>query len=96
MPSLGAPELIIIAIVILVLFGGAKLAGLGKSTGRALREFKEETKSLKTEDDKKDDKPKEPSNDEVPGVTQGNTSEFQQYPSETVDAEVVDSKRSES
>lgn len=44
--GLGVPELLIILAVVLLLFGGTKLAGLGKSTGRALREFKEETKGL--------------------------------------------------
>lgn len=44
--GLGPTELIIILIIVLVLFGGARLAGLGKSTGRAIREFKEETKNL--------------------------------------------------
>ena len=62
MPNLGPMEIAIIAVVLLVLFGGAKLAGLGKSTGRALREFKEETKGLRDSDgedgqsDKSDDK----------------------------------------
>lgn len=51
MPNFGLPEIIIIAIVLIVLFGGAKLAGLGKSTGRALREFKDETKGLRDTDD---------------------------------------------
>jgi len=36
----------IVAIVVIVLFGGAKVAGLGKSLGRGLREFKEETRGL--------------------------------------------------
>jgi sec-independent protein translocase protein TatA len=45
--GLGVPELLIILAVVLLLFGGSRLAGLGKSTGRALKEFKEETKSLK-------------------------------------------------
>ena len=45
--GLGAPELLIILAVVLLLFGGSRLAGLGKSTGRALKEFKEETKGLK-------------------------------------------------
>jgi sec-independent protein translocase protein TatA len=44
--GLGVPELLIILAVVLLLFGGSRLAGLGKSSGRALREFKEETKSL--------------------------------------------------
>jgi sec-independent protein translocase protein TatA len=48
--GLGAPELIIILIVVLLLFGGSRLAGLGKSSGRALREFKEETKGLRDKD----------------------------------------------
>lgn len=51
---IGPTELIIILVIILVLFGGARLAGLGKSTGRAIREFKEETKGL-GEDKKADD-----------------------------------------
>ena len=48
--GLGVPELLIILAVVLLLFGGARLAGLGKSTGRALREFKEETKGLKSDE----------------------------------------------
>ena len=44
--GLGVPELLIILAVVLLLFGGSRLAGLGKSSGRALREFKEETKGL--------------------------------------------------
>src|SRR5699024_11077051 len=50
MPNLGPMEIAIIALVVLLLFGGSKLAGLGKSTGRALREFKEETKGLRDAD----------------------------------------------
>ena len=49
--GLGVPELLIILAVVLLLFGGSRLAGLGKSTGRALKEFKEETKGLKADDD---------------------------------------------
>lgn len=45
MPSLGGWEWVILAVVALVLFGGTKLAGFGKSAGQAIREFKEETKS---------------------------------------------------
>lgn len=48
--GLGVPELLIILAVVLLLFGGSRLAGLGKSSGRALREFKEETKSLPKND----------------------------------------------
>jgi sec-independent protein translocase protein TatA len=49
MPSLGGWEWVILAVVALVLFGGARIAGLGKGAGRAIREFKEETSSLRAE-----------------------------------------------
>jgi sec-independent protein translocase protein TatA len=48
--DLGAPELIIIAIVVVLLFGAKKLPELAKGAGSALRIFKEEQKAL-TEDD---------------------------------------------
>jgi sec-independent protein translocase protein TatA len=44
--GLGVWELLIILAVVLLIFGGTRLAGLGKSSGRALREFKEETRGL--------------------------------------------------
>jgi len=44
--DLGTPEIIIVALIALVLFGGSRLAGLGKGAGRAIREFKEETTSI--------------------------------------------------
>ena len=39
---LSTAHLIIILVVVLVLFGGTRLAGLGKASGQAIREFKEE------------------------------------------------------
>ncbi len=42
-------EIVILIIAALIIFGGSKLAGLGKGAGRAIREFKEETKSIKAE-----------------------------------------------
>lgn len=56
-PLIGMPspvELLIILAIILLLFGGTRLAGLGKSTGRAIKEFKEETKGV-GEDGKQSD-----------------------------------------
>lgn len=40
-------EVVILIIVALLIFGGSRLAGLGKNAGRAIREFKEETNALK-------------------------------------------------
>ena len=37
--SLGAPELIILLVIVLVLFGGAKLPKLARSLGQAKKEF---------------------------------------------------------
>jgi sec-independent protein translocase protein TatA len=39
--NLGAPELLIVLVVILVLFGGAKLPKLARSLGQAQKEFKD-------------------------------------------------------
>ena len=53
----GGWEWIIILAVALLLFGGSRLAGLGKGVGRSIREFKEEVKS--------DEPPKTPSDEVV-------------------------------
>lgn len=53
--NLGAPELLIVLLVILVLFGGAKLPQLARSLGKAQSEFKA---GLKDDDKGDDDKPK--------------------------------------
>ena len=38
--GLGVPELVIVALVFLLLFGGAKLPGLMRNLGRSVNEFK--------------------------------------------------------
>lgn len=48
--SLGAPEIIIIAIVIFALFGYKKLPDATRAVGRSLRIFKGEMKGLKEDD----------------------------------------------
>lgn len=50
MGPIGWPELLIILLVVLVLFGTTRLAGLGKASGKAIREFKEETREAKAKD----------------------------------------------
>lgn len=44
MPNMGGMEWVILLVVALLLFGGSRLAGMGKGAGRAIREFKEEIK----------------------------------------------------
>ena len=51
--GLGGPEIIILILVVMLLFGGKKLPELARGSGRALRIFKAETKGLMTDD--KDD-----------------------------------------
>ena len=50
--DLGAPELLIILVVILLLFGGAKLPKLARSLGQAQREFKKGQTQAPEEDPK--------------------------------------------
>jgi len=40
MGGIGAPELIIVLVIILIIFGGAKLPKLARSLGQAQKEFK--------------------------------------------------------
>ena len=40
MGGIGAPELIIVLLIVLLIFGGAKLPKLAKSMGQASKEFK--------------------------------------------------------
>lgn len=46
----GGMEWVILAIIALLVFGGSRLASAGKNAGKAIREFKEETSSLKATD----------------------------------------------
>ncbi|KHF38595.1 twin-arginine translocase TatA/TatE family subunit [Halalkalibacter okhensis] len=58
MGGLGAGSIALIAIVALLIFGPKKLPELGKAAGNTLREFKNATKGLADEDDKKKDNDK--------------------------------------
>ena len=47
---LGTTEIILIVVLALVLFGGKKLAGVGKALGQSIRDFKKEVNADKTEE----------------------------------------------
>jgi sec-independent protein translocase protein TatA len=53
--GLGGPELMIILVIILLLFGGAKLPALAKGLGQSVKEFKKASKEA-SEDDKEEKK----------------------------------------
>ena len=60
MGGIGAPELLIVLLVILLLFGGAKLPKLARSLGQAKNEFEAGTR----EGNRKTDKADEPTSTE--------------------------------
>jgi sec-independent protein translocase protein TatA len=49
MPNLGFPEIMIILVVALLVFGPKKLPDLGRSLGHGIREFRKGTAGLKDE-----------------------------------------------
>ena len=50
---LGVLEIVLILVVVLILFGGNKLAGVGKALGQSIRDFKKE---ITADDDKVENK----------------------------------------
>ncbi|MEW9674761.1 twin-arginine translocase TatA/TatE family subunit [Lentibacillus sp. L22] len=52
--NIGIPGLILILIVALVIFGPSKLPEIGKAFGSSLKEFKNATKDIVSDDEKKD------------------------------------------
>ena len=53
MPNIGAGEIIIVLVIVLLIFGPKRLPDLGRSLGRGMREFKDSV----TGKDKDDEKP---------------------------------------
>ena len=57
---LGTTEIILIVVLALVLFGGGKLAGVGKALGKSIKDFKHEVKDDEDksgEDEDEEEKP---------------------------------------
>jgi sec-independent protein translocase protein TatA len=63
MPSIGWPELLIVLVIALVIFGPKRLPDMGRQLGRGLREFKKATSEIQDHFDlsleEKDDKVKD-------------------------------------
>ena len=69
MGSLGTSELIIILILVLLVFGGAKLPKLARSLGQAQREFKDGLSEAAAEGSKTSDSASGSSEGDKPGGT---------------------------
>jgi sec-independent protein translocase protein TatA len=52
MSNIGFGEIIVILLIVLILFGAARLPEIGKSLGKAIYEFKKAMKDSGEEDDK--------------------------------------------
>jgi sec-independent protein translocase protein TatA len=46
MPNVGLPELLVIFLILLLIFGANRLAGIGSSLGRTIREFRKEVRDV--------------------------------------------------
>jgi sec-independent protein translocase protein TatA len=44
MPRIGFPELVVILLIVIVIFGANRLPGLGRGIGNAIKNFKDEMK----------------------------------------------------
>ena len=55
MGPIGIPELIIVLVILLVIFGPKRLPGAGKALGTGMREFKDSLTGGKSDDDDTDD-----------------------------------------
>jgi sec-independent protein translocase protein TatA len=55
MGPIGIPELIIVLVILLVIFGPKRLPGLGRSLGSGMREFKDSISGKTSADEEEDD-----------------------------------------
>ncbi|MFN8170510.1 MAG: Sec-independent protein translocase subunit TatA [Candidatus Nanopelagicales bacterium] len=66
--QIGAPEILIILLIVVLLFGAKRMPDAARGLGRSLRIFKAETKGL-TEDDAAASTPAAPAAPAAPAVT---------------------------
>lgn len=75
MPNIGVPELILILVIALIVFGPKKLPEVGRSVGKGLREFRRASQEWRDEfDGTFDDEPVRRSSGADTGQTNGQAS----------------------
>ena len=84
--NINGPEILLIFLIVLLLFGAKRLPGLFKSFGKSIREFKKATTEI--EEDIRT------AMDEGPEVSAANTASSEQAPNQ-VEAESVDAPAEE-
>ncbi len=60
MPDVGAPELIIILVAVLIIFGPGKLPDLGRTLGKSIREFRSSVQEVTADDPEQSVTPSDP------------------------------------
>jgi len=53
MGSIGAPEILVVALIALLLFGAGRIADIGKGLGQGIKNFKQGIKEAADDDDEK-------------------------------------------
>ena len=74
MPGIGIPELIIVLVILLVIFGPKRLPGLGRSLGSGMREFKDSITG-RTKDEDEDGEPLQLERGSASGATEARPAE---------------------
>lgn len=64
--NIGLPELVIILLICLIVFGAGKLPGVGRALGQSIREFRQASQT---------DSPDRPASEEQPGDRTGERTE---------------------
>lgn len=67
--SLGAPELLIILAIVVVLFGATRIGDIGKGIGRGIREFRSELKDDGEGEESEEGEEKKPESETVAAST---------------------------
>jgi sec-independent protein translocase protein TatA len=83
MPNIGFPEILVLLIIALIVFGPKRLPELGKSLGRGIREFRSSVSG--EQEDEEDEEPRELQQSKAKAETEA---------VEAVEGEVVSEKRS--
>lgn len=67
--KIGAPEIILILVVVVLLFGAKKLPDMARSLGKSARILKSEAKAMKSEGGQQQEAPSDPPNPDSQSAT---------------------------